>query len=287
MATQFIDDLHVSLVVGLGGYASVPMARAAARRNLPLVLLEQNAVAGRATRLLASAATAVCLSLPPARRRLRWSLPVQITGNPVRAAVVEAALHRTPSPARRLVVVGGSRGAGELNQHVPKALYKLREWLSGWEIVHQCGDRDLETTQTLYGKLALAARLEAFIDDLPTVLSAADLAICRAGGTTLAELAVLGVPAVLVPYAEAADDHQRHNALWFAEAGAAVVVERPVAGRRLDDSLAEAILPLVRQSELRASMAASISRRARPHAAHEIARLVESLLRPDQVADAA
>ncbi len=256
-AGRLLDEEHVAGVVGLGGYASVPMGRAAARRRLPLVLLEQNVVPGKANRWLSHFASLVCTSFQQTEQQIHWRCPVRWTGNPIRNFAAddsdkmarfsppldEGGLKPTLQSPPRLIVLGGSGGARSLNENVPRALYKIRHLLTGWEILHQSGEADVESTRELYRKFALEARVEAFWADLPVLLAGSSLAICRAGGTTLAELSAAATPAVLLPYPHAADDHQRKNADVFVAAGAARLLdEREIAGR-LDDELAELLEP--------------------------------------------
>ena len=175
-------------------------------------------------------------------------------------------------------MLGGSGGARSLNENVPRALYKIRHLLTGWEILHQSGEADVESTRDLYRKFALEARVEAFWPDLPVLLAGSSLAICRAGGTTLAELSAAATPAVLLPYPHAADDHQRKNADIFVAAGAAHLVdEREITGR-LDDHLAELLGRVLIDADGRAIMAHGMRRLARPHAAAHVATLIWSLV---------
>jgi UDP-N-acetylglucosamine--N-acetylmuramyl-(pentapeptide) pyrophosphoryl-undecaprenol N-acetylglucosamine transferase len=330
-AGRLLDDENVAGVVGLGGYASVPMGRAAAHRRLPLVLLEQNVVLGKANRWLSRFASLVCTSFAQTERLTRWCRPVRCTGNPIRSfgalsenppsadtpsagapkgtmptmrawcATVPGgeggyrstaakssdigliAPHPSPLPQGegdqpRLVVLGGSGGARSLNENVPRALYKIRHLLTGWEILHQSGEADVESTRDLYRKFALEARVAAFWPDLPLWLAGSSLAICRAGGTTLAELSAAGTPAVLLPYPHATDDHQRKNADVFLAAGAARVLdEREITGR-LDDQLAELLMRVLGDASSRATMAHGMRRIARPHAAAHAATLIWSLV---------
>jgi UDP-N-acetylglucosamine--N-acetylmuramyl-(pentapeptide) pyrophosphoryl-undecaprenol N-acetylglucosamine transferase len=161
---------------------------------------------------------------------------------------------------------------------MPRALYKLRDALAGWKIVHQTGEADCTATQSLYGKLAIDAAVLPFIHDLPRQLSQSELIVCRAGGTTLAELAACAVPPVLIPFPAAKDDHQRKNALVYADAGAAVIVEEPAAPGRLDDALAEPLQELLTDVEKRRAMSAAMARMARSHAVADVAELVWSLV---------
>jgi UDP-N-acetylglucosamine--N-acetylmuramyl-(pentapeptide) pyrophosphoryl-undecaprenol N-acetylglucosamine transferase len=336
-AGRLLDEQGVAAAIGLGGYASVPVARAAGRHGLPLVLLEQNAVPGRATRWLARYATLVCAGLAQTRANLRCRCPVRVTGTPIRngfagrsrgeSSVTEAPaggkreadsgrqkaaspfrfplsaltcdcpesekrkagsplprprppfeadtpLAHLGPPQRRLLVLGGSNGARSINQSVPRALYKLGADLAGWEIVHQSGRTELDATRQLYRKLGLEATVAGFIDRMPEVLAASDLAVCRAGGTTLAELAAAGLPAVLLPLPRATDDHQRRNAEVFTKSGGSITVDECRLPGRLDDHLAETIRKLLRDPHQRARMAVAMRRLARPNAAAEVAALI-------------
>lgn len=287
-AKHFLAEFEVDAVVGLGGYASVPMARAAAARGVPLLLLEQNVHPGRATRWLAPRADMVCVAFDAALERLtRRSDGVEVTGTPLRSgfsSARESALsgriggpassQAAPAGKRRLLVLGGSGGATALNQSVPRALYRIRKQLEGWTIHHQTGPDEAEAAAGLYRRFGLSALVEPFIDDMPAAMAAAELALCRSGGSTLAELAVTETPAVLVPYPEAADDHQRRNAEWFAEAGAARVVDQRRTAARLDVHLAAAVAEILSDRPLRDGMAAVMRRVARPRAAETIAGLL-------------
>lgn len=277
-ANRFLAEEDVAAVVGLGGYASVPMARAAAQRRVPLVLLEQNAVAGRATRWLARRAALVCTSFPETAA-LHCRCPVRTTGNPVRAEFLAHPSANSQSPtAHQLLVLGGSGGARALNENVPRALYKIRGQLTGWHIVHQSGEAELEATRTLYAKLDLPATVMPFLGDMPAALSVTALAVCRAGGTTLAELAAVGVPALLLPYPHATDDHQAANAEAYSQRGGCVTIDERQTEDRLDDRLADMLCFLLANDELRGRMASAMLELARPHAAADVAELVWSIV---------
>ncbi|MGO9112285.1 MAG: UDP-N-acetylglucosamine--N-acetylmuramyl-(pentapeptide) pyrophosphoryl-undecaprenol N-acetylglucosamine transferase [Thermoguttaceae bacterium] len=277
-AGRLLDEGSVAGVVGLGGYASVPMGRAAARRRLPLVLLEQNVVLGKANRWLSRFARLLCTSFAQTEQQIRSRCPVRWTGNPVRSFGAEDSSLVRSDPSLRLVVLGGSGGARSLNENVPRALYKNRHLLSGWEILHQSGEAEVESTRDLYRKFALEARVEAFWPDLPVLLADSSLAICRAGGTTLAELSAAATPALLLPYPHAADDHQRKNADLFVAAGAAHLVdEREITGR-LDDHLADLLGRVLIDADGRAIMSHAMRRMSRPRAAAHVAMLIWSLV---------
>ncbi len=271
-ARRFLARHSAAVVIGLGGYASVPMARAALARRVPLVLLEQNAVPGKATRFLARRASAICLALPPARGSLPALGTIQRTGNPVREAFTHSAPVAAGPP--QLLVLGGSGGAQALNRHVPEALAPLARHLGSLRIVHQTGPRDVEEVAMRYTAASLCANVVAWLDDMAATMRQSALAVARAGGTTLAELAASALPAILVPYPHATANHQQANAHVFAAAGAARVVEQ---GSRPDAFLAEltgVLAELLTEPSLRESMRAAMHQLARPHAADTVARLV-------------
>ncbi|MEN6457739.1 MAG: UDP-N-acetylglucosamine--N-acetylmuramyl-(pentapeptide) pyrophosphoryl-undecaprenol N-acetylglucosamine transferase [Thermoguttaceae bacterium] len=280
MAAQwFVREEHVAAVVGLGGHASVPVGRAAARRRLPLVLLEQNVAPGKATRRLASRASLICTAFDETAAELRCRCPVRMTGNPVGRAFRETPARTSDERSLpTLLILGGSGGASPLNERVPPALYKVRQLLQGWRIVHQSGEAGLEATRSLYGKLGLQAQVEPFLTDMPHVLAATELAICRPGGTTLAELAVMGVPALLLPHCQSADDYQVQNARAFAARGGCVTIDERQMPGHLDDHVADVLCFVLANSRLRREMSAAMRDMARPFAAQDVAELVWSLV---------
>jgi UDP-N-acetylglucosamine--N-acetylmuramyl-(pentapeptide) pyrophosphoryl-undecaprenol N-acetylglucosamine transferase len=206
-----------AVVLGLGGYVSFPgglMARVSGR---PLVLHEQNSVAGLANRVLARVASRVLVAFPQALPGADW------TGNPVREDIAAIAPPEQRYPGRagplRLLVVGGSLGAQALNEALPAALAHL-DPARRPQVVHQSGRGQREALAARYRDAGVNADVREFIDDMAGELAAADLVVCRAGAMTVAELAVAGVPAILVPYPYAVDDHQSANACFLVERGA-------------------------------------------------------------------
>lgn len=275
-AQQLLKRLRPRAVIGLGGYASLAMATAAARRKVPLLLLEQNVIPGRATRLLAPWARAVCTAFLETADRLPPDCRVRLTGNPVRSDFVRRkvrvdAAHAGPDC---LVVLGGSGGAHALNEQVPRALAGLSSELYGWRVVHQCGSKDVATTRQLYASLGITAEVTSFVADMPKLLSLAALVISRAGGTTLAELAAAGVPAVVVPYPHAADNHQFHNAQRLAAGGACVLLDERQAGSAFGDRLRATVGQLATNPAARQAMAAAMLRQSRPDAASDVVRII-------------
>lgn len=268
-ARRFLAEHSVAAVVGLGGYTSGPMARAAMSRGIPLVLLEQNVIPGRVNRWLASRAALVCTSFPTTHEHLPAGGRVVYTGNPIRDG-----FQPTSPGARQLLILGGSSGARTLNEHVPQALARIGASLAGWQIVHQTGPADAAATQTLYRSLGLAATVVPFLNNMPGVLSTTGLAICRAGGTTLAELAAAGVPAILVPYPYAANNHQRLNADLFATARGSVVLDDRDAPGQLENRLVYLLPKLLDDPSCRDAMSQAMHRLAKPDAAEDIAKLI-------------
>ncbi len=223
-------------VLGLGGFVAGPGGVAARLLALPLVIHEQNAIAGLTNALLARLATRVLEAFPGTFPPARGALS---TGNPVRAEI--AAL---PSPATRfagrsgplrLLVLGGSLGAAALNATVPAAAARLPGQLA---IRHQCGRRQMDEARRAYAEAGVTAELLPFIDDMAAAYGWADLVVCRAGALTVAELAAAGVGALLVPYPYAVDDHQTANGAFLVAAGAArLLPQAELDAPRLADAL--------------------------------------------------
>lgn len=229
-AHRALAKFRADIVISVGGYASVPAALAALARRLPLVLVEPNAIPGRAHRLLARFARAVFLHfeaaadhLPPARRGAR----VEVVGVPLRRSLLEAfpapPARRRPAPPFRLLVFGGSQGARQLNDALLEALPYLDP--KAWHIVHQTGAADRERVAEAYRFAGFEAEVIVFESDFRERYRVADLAVCRAGALSVAELALAGLPALLVPYPYATDDHQRANARALEAAGGAIVLD--------------------------------------------------------------
>ena len=227
-AKAVMQDIRPDVVIGMGGFASGPGGYAAKSLRIPLLIHEQNAVAGLTNRLLSRWADRVLLADKRAAARMHaksW----RETGNPVRADI--AAL---PAPAERfaarrgairLLVLGGSQGAKALNALLPQAL-ALLEADKRPQVLHQVGERWLAEAQAAYAQAGVAAEVVAFIDDMPRVYGEADWLIARSGALTVAEVATVGLGALFVPFPFAVDDHQTANAQALVDAGAAEVVQQ-------------------------------------------------------------
>ena len=286
-ARWLLKEHRATVVVGLGGYASVPTVRAAMALGVPTVLMEANAVPGRATRWLSPSATLVCAAFPEVRHHLKSGVRLRITGNPVRHAFrrLRGAPPRDEESGlfahnRQLLIVGGSGGAGCLNEYAPRALYKIGEELRGWQIVHQTGEGHVKATHELYGRLGVGALVVSFIDNMAEVLRETDLVVSRAGGTALAELMFAHAAPVLVPFADATDDHQSENAKVLSAAGACQLVAQNDPSGRLDDRLARSLGKFVAEDASRCRLSEKLRAFARPNAACDIAVAVRDLIEP-------
>ena len=256
-ARRVVRRLRPDVAVGLGGYASVAGVLAAKAAGVRVVLLEQNAVPGRATTLLAPLAAEVYRGLDYLGRG-------RTVGTPVRGAI--AALADLPparcAVTRSLLVTGGSQGSRAVNDAVLAALAEVRDEVADFRVVHQTGDSDRSRVEAAYRLFGITAEVVGHVD-MPSALAAGPVVVGRAGGTTLAELACAGVPAVLIPHALSVRDHQIRNALYAGRFGAGVVEEgRPLAG---------VLAPLLREPFKRARAATDLRRLARPHAAADVA----------------
>jgi UDP-N-acetylglucosamine--N-acetylmuramyl-(pentapeptide) pyrophosphoryl-undecaprenol N-acetylglucosamine transferase len=170
---------------------------------------------------------------------------------------------------KRLVIIGGAQGARTINENIPQALSRLREQLAGWQIVHQSGEGQLQETEQRYRNAGVDALVVAFIDEMAPVMFDSDLAVCRSGGTTLAELALAGLPAILVPYPRVME-HHLPNADVFDAAGAATVIDETELSGSLGDELVTHLKPLLTDDGRRRRMATNMRRLARPDAAAHV-----------------
>jgi UDP-N-acetylglucosamine--N-acetylmuramyl-(pentapeptide) pyrophosphoryl-undecaprenol N-acetylglucosamine transferase len=268
-----------SAVVGFGGYASVPTMVAARLRGLPSMLHEQNAVLGKANRLVLGGVARIATSFVRTRHIAEDDGRARLVGNPVREPVraLRISPYRAPEHGRvvDLLVFGGSQGAASFSQVVPEALLSLPAALrSRLRVVQQCRPEDIERVRQRYARAGIVVELAAFFNDLPRRLAAAHLVIGRSGASTVAELAAIGRPSVLVPYPHAADDHQTVNARAFEAAGACIVMphEDFTAAR-----LASELTSLIETPPRLAAMAAAAHAAGRPDAAARLADLVGEL----------
>jgi UDP-N-acetylglucosamine--N-acetylmuramyl-(pentapeptide) pyrophosphoryl-undecaprenol N-acetylglucosamine transferase len=264
-AWGIISRRRPHLVIGVGGYSSGPVVMAAAVRGIPTLLLEQNAVPGLTNRLLARVVSAAAVTFDSTlaffgRRGF-------VTGNPVRNEFFDPAPAASSIGPPRILIFGGSQGAHAINMAMVEAAPRLAAQPGGVAITHQTGERDLERVRDGYRRAGLEARVEPFLFAMDREMKSADLVICRAGATTLAELTAAGRPSLLVPLPTATDDHQRKNAEVLVAAGAADMIEQPsLSGERLAQRIGE----LIADSGRLQRMSAAARGFARPDAARHI-----------------
>ena len=228
------------VVLGMGGYIAFPGGMMASLFNRPLVVHEQNSIAGLTNRVLAHVADKVLVAFPDAfgaRSKPAW------TGNPVRSDIAAIAPPDERFAGRagplRLLVLGGSQGASALNEIVPRAIMLMPEAARPL-VIHQAGAAHLDAVRANYERAGVDAEMLAFIDDMAERYAQADVLICRAGASTIAELAAGGVPAVLIPFPYAVDDHQTHNARFLSARGGAVLIpQAELTAEKLAGLLAE------------------------------------------------
>jgi len=277
-AKELYRDFDPKVVVGFGGYPAFPSLLAASSMKIPTVLHEQNAVLGRVNRLLASDAVAIGTAYDEVGRvKARDAEKVVLVGNPVREAIVR--LGELPFPSfdelapLKILVTGGSQGASILSNVVPAGLGLLEPSLRRrLQVVQQCRPEDIERVRKTYADLGIPAELMTYIEDMAAKIGDAHLVIGRAGASTVAELTAAGRPAILVPFAAATDDHQTANAREMVKAGGARAV---VEANFTPEMLARQVEALSMDPEALSNAAARALSVGRPHAARDLADLVE------------
>ena len=262
---RIVSARRPALVIGVGGYSSGPVVLAAALRGVPTMLLEQNAVPGLTNRLLSRFVAAAAVTFVGAK--------TFVSGNPVRPEFFAAvgpnqeAARDDQASVTRVLVFGGSQGAHAINVAMVEAAPQLASGGPSLRLVHQTGERDVEMVRAGYRQAGLQAGVEPFLYDMGRQLRDADLVVCRAGSTTLAEIAAAGRAAILIPLPTATDDHQRRNAEAVVAAGAGeLLLQQDASG----GVLAGRILALAGDADRRQRMAAAARSLARPDAARVI-----------------
>jgi UDP-N-acetylglucosamine--N-acetylmuramyl-(pentapeptide) pyrophosphoryl-undecaprenol N-acetylglucosamine transferase len=268
------------VVVGVGGYASGPAMMAAILLRVPTLAFEPNAVPGLANRLVGKWVSAAAVNFAETQRYFRAA---RVTGIPVRPEFFAI----TPKPieaTQRLLVFGGSQGARVLNETMPKIAGQLLEAIPGLEIVHQAGGRHGASTKEAYERAGLVdegvgrrVRVQPYLDEMVEEFASADLMLCRSGASTVAELAAAGKPSILVPFPQAADDHQRKNADAFVAAGAAVLM---VEANMTGDGLLTALRKLLADKQRLVTMGELAKTLAHRDAVKEIGEMVVGLAKP-------
>ena len=266
---QVLRRVQPDVVLGMGGYVTFPGGMMSALLGKPLVLHEQNSIAGLANKVLAKVADKTLCAFPKALPGATW------VGNPLRAGMGEMTTPANRYGARsgrlNILVVGGSLGAAALNDVMPHALAKISPEIRP-NVIHQSGERHVEGLRQKYADLNVQATIQPFIDDMVSAYANADLVICRAGAMTVAELSAVGVASYLVPFPFAVDDHQTANAKFLSDVGAAVLMPQ---SQMTADALAN-YLQTVTRSDLQ-KMAEAALRQAKPHATEDVAEVCKQL----------
>ncbi len=268
-----LKRLKPDVVIGVGGYASGPLVLAAAWLGVPTAVIEQNIVMGFTNRMLVPWINRAYLSYDETKLPFRHSI-ARVFGNPVRTAFLKAGEQALAAPeqienaADSLLILGGSQGAHFINQAMPSVVESLAVQLRGVRIVHQAGSHDVDEVKRAYQTRGIDAQVHAFIDDTASEYLRAKVVVSRAGATSLAELSVIGRSAVLIPFPQAADDHQRLNAQRMQTQDAALVVEQ---NDQAQHQLVDALRLLLSSFERRLSVAEHSRRLGRPGAAQAIA----------------
>ena len=273
--------LKPAAVIGFGGYPSVPVMLAASLARLPTAIIEQNAVVGRANRLVMNRVRVVAAAFPIARFAPADKSKIVLTGNPLRPEV--EALWGAPYNAPQtdgplhLLVFGGSQGARAMSEIVPAALTRLPHDLKKrLSVVQQCRPEDIETVRQIYANAEISAELQSFFSDLPKRMAESHLVIARSGAGTVAELMAIGRPAILVPLPGALDDNQTPNAEILSRAAAGWCVAQSELS---PDSLAQMLIRIFADALSLAACAAGAHSLATPHATEKLADVVDDLVR--------
>jgi UDP-N-acetylglucosamine--N-acetylmuramyl-(pentapeptide) pyrophosphoryl-undecaprenol N-acetylglucosamine transferase len=248
---RILRKFRPDLVLGVGGYVTGPVVLAARLLAIPTAIHEQNSVPGLANRWLGRLVDRIFLSLPGSEKYFPAGRTV-LSGNPVRAEILALAREKMETVGTTLLVLGGSQGAHRLNQLVVEGLVALQGDLpTGFRVIHQTGSLDEEQVRRQYQQAGIVAEVSGFFDDMATIYRQADLLVSRAGATSLAELCVLGKPAILLPYPYAADNHQEFNARLVAERGGALVYrEAELSGTELAGRIVELLNDRARLKEM-------------------------------------
>ena len=279
-ARKILQDFGAHVVLGVGGYASGPVMLAAKLLNLPTAICEQNSVPGMTNRILGRVVDRICTNFQAAHAYFPAHKIVS-TGNPVRRAFRQrAALVRGVHEAGVVFIFGGSQGAQFLNKIAPRSLSLLQERGIKVKALHQCGKGAEQDVSALYRAVGVEAEVYPFIEDMVSFYQRSAVVICRAGATSCAELTALGIPAVLVPFPHATDDHQTRNAEELLRAGACKMVPQ---NQLTPESLADELLPLLSNDEIRNAMSEHSRRIGKLQAADMVARLCFDISRNKEI----
>ena len=269
VASKLLSTFGAKAVVGVGGYASGPAMMAAVLKGVPTLAFEPNVVPGFANKIVGRRVSAAAVHFPETAKYFRNA---KVTGVPVRAEFMALPPRQSSQPS--LLVTGGSQGARALNKVMVEALPLINKELPDLRIVHQTGEKELADIRAGYEKAGVFAEVSAFIQDMPSAFSKADVLLCRSGASTVAEVTAAGKVAIFVPFPQAADDHQKRNAEALSSRGAAMLIEQKDLTA---EKLVTALVSILKEPERLKQMSAAARAMAHPGAAEEIARMVADL----------
>ncbi len=279
-ARRLLKRLKPDVVVSVGGYAAGPVTLVASMIGITTALMEQNSYPGMTNRLLSRVVDHAFLTFEDSAAHL-GGVPVTISGNPVRAdllAMADGFTYQAPKENGpfRILIIGGSGGAGSFNEHIPRWLSDMGRATASLQVRHQAGRNRAGEVTPGYRDFAGEVEVVEFIDDMAEAYRWCDLLICRAGASTIAEVLNLGIPAIYIPFPQAADDHQRANARSVVEAGAGVMIDDEELDSRRSRSL---LAGFMNNPTALVNLAARAKTLARPDAGESIARKLTGLLR--------
>jgi len=266
---KVLREFKPDIVFGVGGYVTGPVVSAAKSMGIPSIIHEQNSVPGLANRKLGSIVDRICLSLPGSGEQFPGG-KIVYTGNPVRTDIRALAAKKRSHDTKQktVLVLGGSQGAQAINELFPKAICEMSEAATeNLRIIHQTGDKNVESVRRAYEKYEIEVEVEPFFKKMDRVYKDADVIVSRAGATTLAEISVLGIPAILIPYPHAADNHQEKNGEYYVAGGGAIqhTQKRLTAGQ-----LGQTVSDLLTDSKKREKMSVAMKKLSYPDAAETI-----------------
>lgn len=268
-ALKVIKEFKPDVILGVGGYVTGPVISAAKSMGIPAVIHEQNSVPGLANRKLGAIVDTICLSLPGSGTQFNQG-KVVYTGNPVRTDILELFRQKkkTDSKKKTILILGGSQGAQAINDLLPKVVGTLSDEVTKeLKIIHQTGEKDLDGVRRAYDVNNIEAQVETFFTNMASVYSQADLVVSRAGATTLAEISVLGKPAILIPYPYAADNHQEKNGDYYVQGGGAIqFIQKSLTAEKLGSAVAT----LLSDPEKLKKMSVAMKKLSYPDAAEQI-----------------
>jgi len=270
-ALMIMIKVRPVVVLGMGGFASGPGGIAAWLMRIPLLIHEQNAIAGLTNQLLAPFAVSIMAAFPGA---FKDSSKLTITGNPVRNDIVNLPVPEERFANRntnklKILILGGSLGAKKINEVIPETLSGLASDYK-FEVKHQCGERHLVDTEAAYKKYNVNVELMPFINDMAEVYAWADIIVCRAGALTIAELAASGIGSILIPFPYAVDDHQTENAKYLSSEGAAILIQE---AKLNSEKLKKILVSLFSAPEELMQMAVKARALSKPTATDDVAKI--------------